>query len=432
MSSPGTGRIPPLSGPTLRFGPAGWLSTSWTYDRIGNLLADPDRAASLTYVPNSSMSGYTSVLDEIHRGFADVHDYTFDAAGRQQAISSKAGGWTNLFEFDDESRLVQISKKGAAEPIDFTYDGRGFLSLGVRQVDGLEMRPLYSSEGVYQGVRRTPVGADEELEAVFYLGNRPVAQWRKVGAAPASLTYLTTDHLGTPILATTPSATPLWSGGFEPYGRDYANAHASNIRLRLPGQIDDPLWRESSFETPVHYNLHRWFETARGSYFSPDALGVLSDPNLFGYGRANPTFYFDPFGLWVAVPPGTHYRNPGNATVVCSQGRVIPDLGEFQSDLQRRCCWVCTWVHEASHIRDILRSDPNICRGVRDGWYVFASSNKELNDSERRAYAADIRCADKYLAELRRGSSVLQAECEDYVRRMREDALNILGSGRYD
>jgi hypothetical protein len=35
------------------------------------------------------------------------------------------------------------------------------------------------------------------------------------------LTFLTVDHLETPILATTDTGTTTWSGGFEPFGEDY-------------------------------------------------------------------------------------------------------------------------------------------------------------------------------------------------------------------
>ncbi len=34
-------------------------------------------------------------------------------------------------------------------------------------------------------------------------------------------TYLTTDHLGTPLIATDDGGALVWQGGFEPFGTDY-------------------------------------------------------------------------------------------------------------------------------------------------------------------------------------------------------------------
>lgn len=278
-------------------GPSGWQSTSWSYDRIGNRL-DDSSLAYMTYLQNTATSGNTAVLDDIHIGFADVRDYSFDAAGRLQRIKSSAGQWQNNFSFDDENRLTRMAKKRDTDAIALQYDGRGFLALGVREADGLEMRPLYSSEGVYMGVRRTPTAGFEEFEAVFYFAGRPVAQWRKVDMSPSTITWLTTDHLGTPILATNTSGAAIWSGGFEPFGQDYANAHNAQIRVRLPGQIEDPLWRDSTLETSLYYNVHRWYESGTGRYTRPDRLGRRGDLHPYAYVRSNPLTGKDPFGLF--------------------------------------------------------------------------------------------------------------------------------------
>jgi hypothetical protein len=55
----------------------------------------------------------------------------------------------------------------------------------------------------------------------FYLNGWPVAQLAIDGAGSETWSYLTTDHLGTPLLATDGVGGEIWEGGFEPFGRDY-------------------------------------------------------------------------------------------------------------------------------------------------------------------------------------------------------------------
>jgi RHS repeat-associated protein len=103
-------------------------------------------------------------------------------------------------------------------------------------------------------------------------------------------------------LATNTSQSTVWFGGFGPYGPDYFNAHPSNIRLRLPGQIDDPIWRDSTIETPLYYNVHRWYEPTTGRYTVSDPLHrALMEEFIYAYAESRPTFYIDPLGLAAGI-----------------------------------------------------------------------------------------------------------------------------------
>jgi RHS repeat-associated protein len=150
--------------------------------------------------------------------------------------------------------------------------------------------PTYSSEGLLYALEEGGT-----FQEVFYLAGRPVAQRN---SATGELLFLTTDHLGTPVLATDEAALEVWSGGFEPFGEDYAGAGAAGVFLRFPGQWVDGVWEEASLGARVFYNLHRWYETGTGRYTRPDPLGRRGDPNPYAYGRSNPLAGKDPFGLF--------------------------------------------------------------------------------------------------------------------------------------
>src|SRR5690606_33608863 len=108
------------------------------------------------------------------------------------------------FQNDDAGRLAGVGRAVASEAAGFSYDGRSYLTAAGATAGGSEsVAPLYDSAGLLHALRRKDAPASaEELTVVFYLAGRPVAQVAIDGAAAESWTYLTTDHLGTPLLAT--------------------------------------------------------------------------------------------------------------------------------------------------------------------------------------------------------------------------------------
>src|SRR5690606_29279210 len=97
------------------------------------------------------------------------------------------------------------------------------------------VRPTYSSEGLLHALARN--GAPER-SLVFHFAGRPVAQL-DLATGTETWKYLTADHLGTPIAATSQNGALLWQGGFEPFGADWSGAGAAGVFLRFPGQ-----WRK--------------------------------------------------------------------------------------------------------------------------------------------------------------------------------------------
>lgn len=214
---------------------------------------------------------------------------------------------------DDASALARIGRSGGLTLFN-TYDGRGFLARaevwkGEPPVfTEAWSTPTYSSDGTLMSLEEVKdAGATWTRTNILYFAGRPVALWRKSQSGAASTSYLTTDHLGTPVFALAANGTTLWHGGFEPFGRDWQAGTSSDslkhgIPLRLPGQWLSAEWEYATLGMQVYYNVHRWYEPATGRYASPDSLGLRASLNSHGYVDARPTQLLDPLGL-LSVDP---------------------------------------------------------------------------------------------------------------------------------
>jgi RHS repeat-associated protein len=290
-------------------------------------------------VPNSATPtpGNTALLDEITLGTLGTRDYHFGPAGHLDEIVS--GAVTTSYQHSPEGQLTDIGTLGARSTM--TYDGRGFLRQAEKPAfsifeDSFETvdtscwsdavpgatesssttggpgcftpgtavttTATYGSEGLLYSLLRST----GERHHVLYFAGRPVAQLRIPTAGAATYSYLTTDHLGTPILAMNQAGTTLWRGGFEPFGADWNGASAAGVFLRFPGQWDDSTWAEVG-AAGLSYNLNRWYERGTGSYMEADPFGGPPEDSgglpaaelelFYGYAGHNPMVFTDPLGL---------------------------------------------------------------------------------------------------------------------------------------
>ncbi|HKI05360.1 MAG TPA: RHS repeat-associated core domain-containing protein [Thermoanaerobaculia bacterium] len=317
----------------LTRGDGPWGPRAWTYDKIGNRLTESRAAATDTYsyVPNGA-AGHTPILSQVQPAIGAPRTYQFGPAGHLDRIAT--GSDATAFRNDAASRLSAIESSTPQAGVIFLYDGRDYLSLADAEAIpffesfetgnvcawsaaiGLtaapvctappppKVQPTYSSDGLLHALTRN---AAPQRSLVFHFAGRPVAQLDVAGTAE-SWKWLTTDHLGTPIMATGTGGSVLWQGGFEPFGADWSGAGGAGVFLRLPGQWEDSSWttRQSGFA----YNLHRWYATGTGRYARPDPLGIVDSAafsprppqeeslrHLYAYADLNPLLNIDPLGL---------------------------------------------------------------------------------------------------------------------------------------
>ncbi|MFL6260856.1 MAG: RHS repeat domain-containing protein [Thermoanaerobaculia bacterium] len=298
-----------------------WGTRSWTWDKTGNRLSETRDGASESYsYPANAAGGNLPRLAQVAGGSTPVQ-YFYDTAGD---LTFRARGEDKLrLSYGADERLSQFRSDALSGALtQVSYDGRGFLAQSsFRPFAGSaverETSAVYNSNG--QVLLRTQIRHrgpssprnQPEIRSDAYLltfGGRLTGIYQKRTETPAigsptstsSLLYLTTDHLGAPVLATDASGTAVWQGGFEPFGRDWNGAQAAGIFLRLPGQWEDETWENPSLASDLDYNVMRWYASGTGRYSRPDPLGVLragGTAHLYGYAEASPLVYADPWGL---------------------------------------------------------------------------------------------------------------------------------------
>ncbi|MFV0886682.1 RHS repeat domain-containing protein, partial [Metapseudomonas otitidis] len=108
----------------------------------------------------------------------------------------------------------------------------------------------------------------------------------------ATLSYLHSDHLNTPRLATNQSGNLVWSWQSDAFGIGQPKTHGSNIDviLRFPGQIADA-------HSELFYNYFRDYDPQTGRYVESDPIGLKGGLNTYGYVYSNPITNIDLLGL---------------------------------------------------------------------------------------------------------------------------------------
>jgi RHS repeat-associated protein len=322
----------------LTTGSGPWGSRSWTYDRIGDRLTEARGGVTDTYIYSSNNPGNNPELRQVTLGPNGTGSrfYSYDMVGNEVQVS----GPTSQLDlgYDASNRLSRLTEESTHTTSLFSYDGRGFLSLAQQGADScspLVLQPTYSSDGqLYYRVAKNGLAPIQIVNQswIVYFAGRPVAILTNAFSA-FTLNYLTADHLGTPVLASTGTGTGtiVWSSGFEPFGRDWNGAQAAGEFLRFPGQWEDPSWSTTT-GSGFDYNLNRWYDAGTGRYSSPDPLGLAGGPNPFLYVEARPTLFQDPSGLILLIcsrptnifPIGNHTYfwdpRPGAKPPYCGKG----------------------------------------------------------------------------------------------------------------
>jgi RHS repeat-associated protein len=179
----------------------------------------------------------------------------------------------------------------------------------------------------------TEIGEPITDYVYVYAGATPLAQLNRDGLTD-TLTYLHTDHLNTPQLATNPSGIVVWRWDGGAFGESVPNndpdgdGNLTTVNLRYPGQYFDS-------ETGLHYWGARYYDPKTGRGLSPDRMSVAEhaqryrvnmdvpgqpplELNPYAYVANNPLRWVDPTGLDILCGNGfTSITDPSTNIVKC-------------------------------------------------------------------------------------------------------------------
>jgi len=245
------------------------------YDRNGNRTSD-----TIDPVTNT----YNYVLNSNKLDTDPAGTVGHDAAGNR---TSDQGG-NRTFEYNNAGRLWKVYEGGQLKAT-YTYNAMGQRTRKVT-AQGTTVYHYDLSGNLIEETTDTGTAQRDYV----YMGSTPVAQI-DINAGVDTLTYLHTDHLGTPRRATSETGAVVWSWDSDAFGKTVPNQDPDNdgvstiINLRFAGQYYDA-------ETGLHYNYYRYYDPSIGRYVSSDLIGLLGGLNTFAYVNGNPLIYIDPDG----------------------------------------------------------------------------------------------------------------------------------------
>lgn len=248
----------------------------------------------------------------------------YDANGNTTALSELTG---YPFVYDDTNRLSRVTMNGLGSQLDYDYAYNG---LGQRATKaggdaandavydeaGLRIADLHwtldcgTNESVAAGSEPTVAAASASSATTtstctrvangrteyVYLDGLPIALLRyAAGSTTPQLSYLETDHLGTPRMAVDANTQAIqwkWDLLTTAFGDHAATSLVGGfaLNLRYPGQYYDA-------ETGLHYNYFRDYDPKIGRYIQADPVRWLGGFTLYGYANSASLKYIDPQGL---------------------------------------------------------------------------------------------------------------------------------------
>ncbi|MEQ1931764.1 MAG: RHS repeat-associated core domain-containing protein [Parvularculaceae bacterium] len=167
---------------------------------------------------------------------------------------------------------------------------------------------------VYSRVSGGLVYRDEatDLKTTSYLSAGGASVRLVVNNGAASVEYLHTDHLGSPVAATNGAGAVAWRERVMPFGKGVSiagPAGANDNSTGFTGHLEDDA-------TGLVYMQARYYDPLVGRFVSTDPIGYQDQINQYAYVRNDPVNLVDPTGL---IPEKGRPRSKN--VVDCSDGR---------------------------------------------------------------------------------------------------------------
>lgn len=269
-------------------------SQKLTYDALDRLKTAIGAygSESFTYDPNGNRNSYNGTS-----WMYTANSNRLTAMGTTTVTSNANGSITNVayaramgLTYFKSGRLASVTS-GGSTVLSYLYDGFGHR---VTKTDTAQHFEQYDQLGRY--IEETDNTFTTKLDYI-YLDGMPVATFVPNGST-GTLSFLHTDRLGTPRLATNASKAIGWNGTtsdpFNAPNTVSGNTIANN--LRLPGQ---------EYELGGGFNHNGWRDYAPGlgRYLESDPIGLAGGINTYAYVESNPHTFVDFDGLQAMVGP---------------------------------------------------------------------------------------------------------------------------------
>lgn len=264
--------------------------------------------------------------------------YAWDGQGRLVSKRLERKGfrpqqWHYYWDCQDQLRRVHTPDEAIWE---YKYDpfGRRIAKTCIQTGRQHQRRPVTNVDYLWVGhllCEERKIYADGSAQTVAYhyeqSSFRPLAQ-----EIDGELSYVVTDHLGTPKELLSEKGDIVWSAKYKVWGSitdlfcaaNDSDGNKTNCQLRFQGQIEDE-------ESGLYYNRFRYYDPQCGSYASADPLGIAVTFNPWSY-VLEPTRKVDALGL--ASTPVTDTNNGKGYTIYGlqdSSGKIVY-VGQTEAD----------------------------------------------------------------------------------------------------
>jgi len=260
-----------------------WKQT-FSYDRYGNRTFD---AANTTTLGSCSTVVCNPTIGTSNNRFSTGQGYSYDADG---AVTQDATG--QRFGYDSEDRQKEFyssSNAGSTPDATYTYDGEG---KRIKKVTATEMTVF-----VYDASSKLVAEYTNNLTAEYWAGLNKVS-------------YLTTDHLGSPRVVTDQNGAVISRKDFTAFGEAVSSTQRTSGTTGNgydhPEVRQDYTGHQKDDESGLEYAQARYYNSGHGRFTSPDPLTAsasIRNPqtlNRYSYVLNSPYKFSDPLGLFPA------------------------------------------------------------------------------------------------------------------------------------
>ncbi|WP_292995781.1 RHS repeat-associated core domain-containing protein, partial [Novosphingobium sp. UBA6272] len=248
------GRLDSASGP--------WGSDDYTWDANSNRIRVDRVVGGISASDVATLAPGTNRLAEV-RDAAGVlaRSYSYDPAGGTTEITRP--GFASIgYSYDARGRLTAVSAGGAVVA-SYAYDWREQRVASSSQAGG-DRHYLYGDDGELLAEYDAASGA--LVREFVWLDAMPLAMISGPLASP-TYTWITTGHLGEPLLLTDAAGAVVSSVTRDPWGNRVLLAGGDPLDLGYPGQ-----WRDGA--SGLFQNHHRDYDPMTGRYIEADPLGL--------------------------------------------------------------------------------------------------------------------------------------------------------------